>query len=133
MILANELVRALSLEVDMLKRDFNTLLIEAIDEGLSVVGKSPRAAIYYHLENSFDVRKREIPKKVEVFEDAIQKMFGVGADYLEVLIMKRLYEKIGGNIYLEESTEFHFSQYVNMIKQRLLEEDRSRFHAGVTR
>jgi hypothetical protein len=117
----------------MLKRDFDKLLIEAIDEGLSAVGESPKAAIYYHLENSFDVKKREIPKKVEVFEDAIQKIFGVGADYLEVLIMKRLYEKIGGEIPLEESTEFHFSQYVSIIKQRLLGEDRLRFRAGVTR
>lgn len=107
------------------KSNFEKLLMEAIDEGLFSVGESPRRAIYFHLEKSFDIRKEDIPKKIEVFEDAIEKIFGFGADFLEVLIMKRLYEKIGGVFELEEASDFAFSEYVNAVKRHLLEKGNS--------
>ena len=116
----------------MLKRNFERLLMEAIDEGLSTVGESPRKAIYFHLENSFNVRKSEIPKKVEVFEDAIKQMFGFGADFLEVLIMKRLYEKIGGELELEDTSDFDFSKYVNIVKKRLSGKEKPKLAFEVT-
>lgn len=110
----------------MQKRNFEKLLMEAVDEGLSSVGESPRRAIYFHLERSFDIKKEEIPKKVEVFEDAIEKIFGFGADFLEILIMKRLFEKIGGAFELKEASDFAFSEYVNMAKQHLLNKSNSK-------
>ena len=105
------------------KRNFERLLMEAIDEGLSSVGDSPKHAIYFHLEKSFNIKKKEIPKKVEVFEDAIEKIFGFGAEFLEVLIMKRLYEKIGGVLELEDTSDFAFTKYVNTAKQHFLGKD----------
>lgn len=105
--------------------------MEAIDESLSTVGESPRKAIYFHLEKSFNIRKNEIPKKVEVFEDAIKKMFGFGADFLEVLIMKRLYEKIGGELELEDSSDFDFSGYVSIVKKRMLGKEKPRLSVEV--
>jgi hypothetical protein len=116
----------------VLKRNFERLLIEAIDEGLSTVGESPRKAIYFHLEKSFNIRKNEIPKKVKVFENAIEKMFGFGADFLEVMIMKRLYEKIGGELELEDSSDFDFSGYVNIVKRRLLRREKPRLSVEVS-
>jgi len=114
------------------KGNFEKLLMEAIDEGLFSVGESPRRAIYFHLEKSFDIKKEDIPKKIEVFEDAIEKIFGFGADFLEVLIMKRLYEKTGGVFELEEATDFAFSEYVNAVKQHLTEKGNSKLAVGAT-
>lgn len=116
----------------MLKHIFDRLLMEAIDEGLSMVGESPRKAIYFHLEKSFNIKKKEIPDKVEVFEEAMEKIFGSGADFLEVLIMKRLYEKVGGELECADASDFDFSKYVNSVKKRLLGKEVSESAVQVT-
>jgi hypothetical protein len=106
------------------KRDFDKLLLEAVDEGLSSLGEPSKQAIYFHLERGFNVKKQEIPYKIEAFAKAIEKIFGLGANFLESLIMKRLYEKIGGVFEWQESTEFVFTKYVAAAKQNFLEKKR---------
>ena len=76
-------------------RDFEKLLVEAVDDGLSVLGDSAKQAIYYHLEKSFNVKKEEIPSRMTAFTQAIENIFGVGANFVEILIMKKLHVKIG--------------------------------------
>ncbi len=104
----------------MPKSNFEEILIEAIDEGLSSLGESSRQAIYFHLERDFCIKKREIPFKIKDFTESIEKIFGVGAGFLEVLIMKRLHEKIGGKLEIQESTDFAFNKYVTTIRKRFL-------------
>lgn len=105
----------------MSKRDFEKLLLDAVDEGLSSLGESSKQAIYFHLKKSFNIKKKEIPYKTETFAEAIEKIFGLGANFLEVLIMKRLYEKIGGVFEWHESTDFAFAEYVVVAKRSFLE------------
>jgi len=107
------------------KRDFNKLLLEAVDEGLSSLGESAKQAIYFHLEKRFNVKKQKIPFKIEAFADGIEKIFGVGANFLEILIIKRLYEKIGWVFEWDESTDFTFTKYVAVAKRSFLEKKRS--------
>lgn len=100
-------------------RDFGKILLEAIDEGLSSLGQSSRQAIYFHLEKSFNIKKQEIPLRIEGFTDAIEQLFGSGADYLEILIVKRLHEKIGkpgANSVKKESCR-GFSEYIGQLKE----------------
>jgi len=99
------------------KRDFEKLLSEAVDEGLSSLGESSKQAIYFHLKKGFNIKKQEIPHKIRTFTKAIEKIFGLGANFLEILIMKRLYEKIGGVFEWHESTEFAFTEYVAAAKR----------------
>ncbi len=106
----------------MPKRDFETLLLKAVDEELSSLGESSRRAIYYHLEKSFNIKKHEIPRKLDVFEEAIEEIFGEGANFLEILIMKRLYEKVGGMFELHDSTDFAFAQYVTAARRSFIEQ-----------
>lgn len=101
----------------MPKRDFDKLLLEAIDEGLSSIGESSKQAIYFHLEKSFNVKKHEIPYKIEDFARAIEKIFGLGADFLEILIMKNPYEKVGRTVHLLEPKDFVFTEYVAAAKR----------------
>ena len=105
----------------MSSQEFNRLLLEAIDEGLSTLGESSKQAIYFHLEKRFNVKKREIPNKIEVFSDAMEKIFGLGASFLEILIMKRLYEKLGRNFKFNENEDFTFTSYVIAARQSFVE------------
>ncbi len=107
----------------MPKRDFEKLLIEAVDEGLSSLGQSSKKAIYFHLKESFNIKKEEIPFRISIFADAIEKIFGGGACFLEILIMKRLHEKVGGNFELRESTDFAFTEYIAAAKRNVMEKN----------
>jgi len=108
------------------KRDFEKLLLEAVDEALCSLGESAKQAIYFHLEKSFNIKRQEIPNKIVAFSEAIEKILGLGANFVEILIMKRLYEKIGGVFEWHESTNFAFTEYVAVAKQSFLEKKGSK-------
>lgn len=110
----------------MFRRDFEKLLLEAVDEELTSLGESSKQALYFHLEKSFNIRKQEIPYKTEAFVDAIEKIFGSGADFLEILIMKRLHEKIGKRIKVNGAKDLTFTEYVIAAKQSFFEKKKSR-------
>ncbi len=100
----------------MPESDFEKLLLLAVDKALSSLGESSKQAIYFYLDKNFSIEKQEIPEKIEPFKEALEEVFGVGASFLEVLIMKRLYETIGGNFQWKESDEFTFAEYVSVAK-----------------
>jgi len=102
------------------RRDFDRLLLEAVDEGLSSLGESSKEAIYFHLEKGFNIEKHEIPYKIEDFAGAIEKIFGMGASFLEILIMKRLYEKIGRTVQWHGAKDFTFTTYIVATKRSFL-------------
>jgi hypothetical protein len=102
------------------KRSFEKLLLEAVDEGLSSLGDSAKQAIYFHLEKTFNINKRDIPSKIEEFTDAIEKIFGLGAKPIEVLIMQRLYEKVGGIVEYPEHKDLVFAEYIAAARQSFL-------------
>jgi len=60
-----------------------------------MLGESVRGAIYYHIERTFQIRREEIPKRLEAFHEALQGMLGEGAMVVERLIAKNLYAKLG--------------------------------------
>jgi hypothetical protein len=101
-------------------RTFEKLLLEAVDDGLSSLGDSARYAIYFHLKVVFKVSKRDIPYKIEKFADGIEKIFGLGAKPLEILIMQRLYEKVGGIVEYPKQKDLVFIEYVAAVKQSFL-------------
>ena len=95
------------------QKKLRQILLKAIDESLSSLGDSARQAIYYYLESSFNLKKVEIPEKIEVFSNAIENIFGDGAKLLEIQIMKHLHEKVGCEIMTYESqTELVFADYI---------------------
>jgi hypothetical protein len=108
------------------KSRFDKLLLEAVDEGLSSLGESSKQAIYFHLAKSFNVKRNAIPLEIEAFAEAIEKIFGLGANFLEVLIMKRLHEKIGVVFDWNESKKFVFAEYVMAAKRKFEERQKER-------
>lgn len=96
----------------MIESQFDALLLEAIDKALSSLGESIMQIIYFHLEKSFHVKREEIPDRLGAFTQAVENIFGVGADVLEVLIANKLYEEIGEVFDRNESIRFSFAECV---------------------
>jgi len=92
-------------------------LLEAVEEGFSSLGDSPKQAIFFHLETSFEIKKDNIPANLTEFANALEKIFGPGAFYLEKLIVKGLYEKFG--LEFEEVENWNFLEYVSKLKKHL--------------
>jgi len=100
---------------------------EAIDEAFSSLGESARKAIYTHLENSFGIKKSEIPYRINDFSDALEKIFGPSARNLEILCIKNIQAKarIDYECDLPESigSELTFKEYVRFAKQNYKQQE----------
>ena len=106
-------------QLHLQKKTFKELLLEAIDEALSSLGETPKIAIYFHIDKTFNIKKQEIPHRIEDFTSALEEIFGLGAIHLEISFMKHLHAKIGGVYEWIEPKDFTFPTYVQMIKQNL--------------
>jgi hypothetical protein len=77
------------------KLSFNKILLEAIDEALSSLGENVKTSIYFHLEETFNIKRWEISLRINDFSNALERIFGMGAKYLEIMFMKNIHDKIG--------------------------------------
>jgi hypothetical protein len=102
------------------KKQFNRLLLDAVDESLSCLGESPKQLIYVQLEKEFDIKKHEIPHKIDKCGRALERIFGQGAAFLEIQIMKNLHAKTNCTFEWHEPEYFYFVRYVTMIKLSFL-------------
>jgi hypothetical protein len=73
------------------------VLLQAVDDALLVPGKIVRAAVYDRIEQSYQIRRDEIPEKLELFHKALLQLLGVGARVMEKLIAKNLYRRLDLN------------------------------------
>lgn len=105
----------------MARKNFEKLLLEAVDEALASLGDSAKQAVYFHLKNKFKITKNEIPERIEDFAEGLEKIFGVGAQFLEILIMRKLYEKIGKPLKWNQSKELIFAEYVAAARHSFLQ------------
>jgi len=102
---------------------FEEVLLEAIDEGLSLLGESSKQAIYFHLEKAFKMNRLDIPYRIEDFTDAIERLFGAGAKILEIHIMRCLFKKAGYNFkHYPKQENLTFIEYIAVVK---LEKDKN--------
>lgn len=101
----------------MAQDDFDKVLISAVDEGLCLLGNSPKQAVFFHLETSFQLKKENIPSNLTEFQKALEDIFGPGAIYLEEIIVKRLHEKLGLNFRKSEGASF--LECVKVAKNRI--------------
>ncbi len=100
--------------------NFDKLLLNAIDEALNSLGASAKQSIYYHIESQFRVTRVEIPQNLQGFQGGLEKIFGTGARFIEILIMKRLHAKIGQPLMIRKDDSLEFVEYVNAAKQSYL-------------
>jgi hypothetical protein len=67
-------------------------ILLAVDEGLSILGKSAKQSIYFYLEKSYGIKKNDIPFMIEEFATALHNIFGPGSKIILIEILKKLYE-----------------------------------------
>jgi hypothetical protein len=98
--------------------NFEEVLLEAIDEGLSLLGESSKQVVYLHLEKIFKMNRQNIPYRIEEFTDAIEKIFGNGAKILEIQIMKCLFKKVGYKLkHYPKRKNITFTEYIAAVKR----------------
>ena len=97
---------------------FEELLLEAIDEGLDVLGESSKQVVYFNLEKTFKMNRLDIPYNIEKFTDAIERIFETGAKILEIQIMKCLFKRVEYSIKnYSEPKNLTFIEYVAAVKR----------------
>jgi hypothetical protein len=99
---------------------FYDILLEAIDKSFLSLGEPVRKSIYLYLENSIGLKKFEIPFRIIDFQNALEKLFGVGTRILEILIIKNLREKIKikykDDVSLWSVPDLTFQEYIRLVK-----------------
>ncbi len=98
----------------MILQEFDEALLEAIDFAFYSLGRSCRRALYFHLKTTFHLARRQIPKKVEEFDDALRMIFKIGAVFLEKLILAKLCEML--ELELVEGGAVDFVESISMIR-----------------
>jgi len=102
---------------------FDKLLLQVIDETLNSLGKSVGQSIYFHIENTLSVARTEIPQNLKKFQEGLEKIFGAGAQFIEVLIMKNLYIRTGDSWAMTKRQQLEFIEYVDAAKKSYIEND----------
>jgi len=97
-------------------------LLNAIDEALNSLGESVKQSIYFHIENKFSVARNEIPENLTEFQGGLEKIFGAGARFIEILIMKNLHSKVGLPLKME-SEQLEFVEYLDAAKEGFLKKN----------
>lgn len=99
---------------------FCDILLESIDQAFFLLGEKAKTSIYIQLETKFAIPRKNIPKRVGDFSDALEQIFGLAAPQLEILIMKYLnqkvncaYDWVGPNWLVPDLT---FTKYVKLLE-----------------
>ncbi len=95
---------------------FGELLLEVIDDSLSVLGEQPRLAVFQYLMTMHSIQREEIPDKPEEFAFGLRKALGGASSVIERLILKKLFQRIGSTF--RETQNLEFGDYINDARRR---------------
>ncbi len=108
--------------------NFSNILLESIDHAFALLGEKAKTSIYIQLEAKFAIPRKDIPKRVGDFSDAIEQIFGLAAPQLEILIMKYLnqnvncaYDWIGPKWLVPDLT---LTKYIKLLERWCEEKDK---------
>ncbi len=102
-------------------KEFDELLLSSIDNAFFSLGESVKKSIYFHLEEKFCLKRNQIPSRLTKFQEAMEQIFGSGARFLEILIMKNLYLKVGSSITVDTG-QVCFVGYIKEMKQAYMKQ-----------
>jgi hypothetical protein len=101
-------------QIIMEHAEFRQILLEAVDCGLMVLGEIVRQAIYERIEKDHELKRAEIPERLEAFHKALGSVLGVSAKTVERLIAKNLCQRLGLNF--TPRPEWTLIEYVDHAK-----------------
>jgi hypothetical protein len=111
---------------------FDTYLLQAIEEGLLVLGEPIKNSIFLTLEIEFCIKKVDIPKKINDFSAIIHKIIGLGAFRLESLFITQLITKLKIDIHTPNNEynlskwlvkEISFTDYIHMVRKEYMQSE----------
>ncbi len=76
-------------------QNVDLLMLRSIDETFSLLGEAAKSKLYFHLENTFGIKKTEILFHTEEFYSALERIFGASAGQLETLLLRKLQQNLG--------------------------------------
>lgn len=82
------------------------IVLEAIDEALSIFGEKGKNAVYYFFEREHLLEKEDIPKNLAKFDGCLRLVFGVGANVLEKHILSTLMKNASVKVELDADLDF---------------------------
>ncbi len=95
--------------------EYRPLLLEAVDDGLLILGEGGRRALYFQIEKRYGIKREEIPHKIDKFHEALENMFGPPCKILEEIIAKEVYGKLG--LRFKKYKGWTFIDYLEEIKE----------------
>ena len=101
---------------------FEQLVLQTIDDSLSVMGEEPKKALYQYLATIHSLKREDIPWRIDAFVSGLKKALGAASKVIEKLILKKLNEKIGTTY--QESHGFEFSDYIEDARRKFEVRDR---------
>jgi hypothetical protein len=72
---------------------FNHIIIEAVDETLSMLGKDAKTLVYLHMCMDLKISKQDIPNRLCEFRAELEKLLGQGAKPFEEQLVRCLQYK----------------------------------------
>ena len=97
------------------KMKFEKLLVKSVDDSLKdTFGETAAEIIYKHLKRNHSLKQEEIPEKLEVFTEGLEKFFSSGAFVVERLVLEKLCSNLGLECPGKEC--FSFVEYVTKLK-----------------
>jgi hypothetical protein len=97
-------------------KQFPQILLECIDDGLSVLGNEPREAVYQFLKTICSLPRDDIPDHVPEFASGLKKALGGASKVIERVILRKLFEKTGSSF--REMPDTDFQEYVIDARRR---------------
>jgi hypothetical protein len=95
--------------------EFEKSLIKTIDLQLKqVFGEAGTSVIYDYLQNALSLRQEEIPKKLEVFTEGLDRFLSSGARVIEKVILDGLYSDFGQEFEFKEG--YTFVDYIDALR-----------------
>ena len=70
------------------------LFADAVDEGLSVLGQSPKDTIYGFLQQDYGMKKDDIPQRFQEFSSILMENVGPSGGHVLEFIIERFYSKL---------------------------------------
>ena len=95
---------------------FKQVLLDCVDDGLSVLGNEPKEAVYQYLATIHSLDREQIPDKVDEFSNGLRKALGGASRVIERLILKKLFQRVGSTF--RETADLEFTDYVMDAKRR---------------
>jgi hypothetical protein len=94
------------------------LLMDSIDESFTaLLGQDVKNALYAYLVKRRALDRKDIPERLDDFDECMQETFGQAAVAVERNILARFYHKLGLNF--SGRTDYAFSDFVDATKKSI--------------